>query len=49
MNKNNPDFFNVLRNIANNPDSSPKKNIGFSLGKLKLLLKKSKTKGFNKS
>lgn len=51
MNKNNPDFFNVLRNIANNPETSQRglaKNIGFSLGKLNYCLKALKQKGLIK-
>ena len=51
MNKNNSDFFNVLRNIANNPESSQRslaKNIGFSLGKLNYCLRALKQKGLVK-
>ena len=51
MNKNNSDFFNVLRNIANNPESSQRslaKNIGFSLGKLNYLIRSLAHKGLIK-
>ena len=51
MNKNNNDFFNLLRSIANNPDASQRnlaKNIGFSLGKLNYCLKALKQKGLIK-
>tara|TARA_B100000965_G_C19598076_1_gene761172 strand:+ start:4187 stop:4573 length:387 start_codon:yes stop_codon:yes gene_type:complete len=51
MNKNNSDFFNLLRSIANNPDASQRnlaKNIGFSLGKLNYCLKALKQKGLIK-
>ena len=51
MNKDNSDFFNVLRNIANNPETSQRglaKNIGFSLGKLNYCLKALKQKGLIK-
>ena len=51
MNKND-DFLNILRNIANNPGSSPRslaKNIGLSLGKLNYCLRALKQKGLVKA
>ena len=51
MNKNN-DFLNILRSIANHPDSSQRnlaKNIGLSLGKLNYCLKALKEKGLVKA
>jgi len=51
MNKNN-DFLNILRNIANHPESSQRslaKNIGLSLGKLNYCLKALKQKGLVKA
>ena len=51
MNKNNNDFFTVLRSISKNPDASQRslaRNIGFSLGKLNYCLKALKQKGLVK-
>ena len=50
MNKNN-DFLNILRSIANHPDSSQRnlaKMLGFSLGKLNYLIKALQKKGLIK-
>ena len=49
--KNNPDHFNVLRKIKNNPESTQRqlaKDLGFSLGKLNYCLKALKDKGLVK-
>ena len=51
MNKNS-DFLNILRSIANHPDSSQRslaKDIGLSLGKLNYTLKALKEKGLVKA
>ena len=51
MNKNS-DLLNILRNIANNPESSQRslaKKIGLSLGKLNYCLKALKQKGLVKA
>ena len=51
MNKNN-DFLNILRSIANHPESSQRslaKKIGLSLGKLNYCLKALKQKGLVKA
>jgi len=51
MNKNS-DFLNILRSIANQPDTSQRslaKNIGLSLGKLNYTLKGLKEKGLVKA
>ena len=47
----NNDYFNLLRKIENNPESSQRElanELGFSLGKLNYCLKALKEKGFIK-